>query len=133
VFYYVPSKEEGGEAKVLVDACGGEEDGTMGEFETRKLWGTVAKGIRTGDFDLASKEKAKIEVSSLSFSVFPSFSPSNHSFHPPFPFVLFHLRLSWKFQTLCRVWMLTRGPFSSCRTNKGREGETRPLRGRHGR
>lgn len=35
----------------------------MGEFETRKLWNLVAKGIREGDFELASKEKSRIEAS----------------------------------------------------------------------
>lgn len=40
---------------------GGAEGGAMGEFETRKLWQDVAKGIREGDFDLASKEKTRIE------------------------------------------------------------------------
>jgi oxysterol-binding protein-related protein 9/10/11 len=64
IFYRVPGKDEGGEHKTLVTALGGEPDGTMGDFETRKLWGIVAKGIRTGDFELASKEKIKIEVSS---------------------------------------------------------------------
>jgi hypothetical protein len=34
----------------------------QGEWETRKLWEKVANGIRTGDFDTASKEKTKIEV-----------------------------------------------------------------------
>jgi hypothetical protein len=33
-----------------------------GELETRKLWHLVAKGIREGDFDLASREKSRIEV-----------------------------------------------------------------------
>jgi hypothetical protein len=33
----------------------------LGEYETRKLWQLVAKGIREGDFDLASKEKGRIE------------------------------------------------------------------------
>ena len=33
----------------------------LGEYETRKLWKLVAKGIREGDFDLASKEKSRIE------------------------------------------------------------------------
>ncbi len=31
-------------------------------METRRLWNEVAKGIRTGDFELASREKSKIEV-----------------------------------------------------------------------
>jgi oxysterol-binding protein-related protein 9/10/11 len=30
-------------------------------WESRKLWSAVAKGIREGDFDTASKEKSKIE------------------------------------------------------------------------
>lgn len=34
----------------------------MGEFESRKLWKEVARGIRSGDFELASREKTKIEV-----------------------------------------------------------------------
>jgi hypothetical protein len=62
VFYRVPNKEEGGEQKTFVTAVGGEPDGTMGEFETRKLWAIVAKGIKTGDFDLASRDKVRIEV-----------------------------------------------------------------------
>lgn len=33
-----------------------------GELETRKLWKLVAKGIREGDFELASREKSRIEV-----------------------------------------------------------------------
>ncbi|KAG8918503.1 Oxysterol binding protein [Tulasnella sp. 417] len=31
------------------------------DMETRKLWQHVAKGIRTGDFEAASREKSKIE------------------------------------------------------------------------
>lgn len=31
-------------------------------METRRLWSEVAKGIRTGDFELASREKSRIEV-----------------------------------------------------------------------
>lgn len=31
------------------------------EWESRKLWQEVAKGIRTGDFNLASREKSRIE------------------------------------------------------------------------
>lgn len=34
----------------------------MGEWETRRLWGLVAKGIREGDFESASREKGRIEV-----------------------------------------------------------------------
>jgi len=33
----------------------------MGEWESRKLWEKVAKGIREADFDAASREKSKIE------------------------------------------------------------------------
>jgi hypothetical protein len=65
VFYQVPLREDGVEKKILVTACGGEEDGKMGDFETRQLWGGVARGIRTGDFDLAHREKSKIEVRPL--------------------------------------------------------------------
>ena len=36
-----------------------------GELETRKLWHLVAKGIREGDFELASREKSKIEAISF--------------------------------------------------------------------
>lgn len=32
------------------------------EWESRRLWRWVAKGIRDGDFDTASREKSKIEV-----------------------------------------------------------------------
>ncbi|KAG8681174.1 hypothetical protein FRC09_017705, partial [Ceratobasidium sp. 395] len=31
------------------------------EWETRKLWKNVAKGIREGDFESASKDKSRIE------------------------------------------------------------------------
>lgn len=30
-------------------------------FESRKLWQVVAEGIRTGNFDVAAKDKARIE------------------------------------------------------------------------
>ncbi|KDQ54554.1 hypothetical protein JAAARDRAFT_398176 [Jaapia argillacea MUCL 33604] len=33
----------------------------MDEWESRKLWGLVSKGIREGDFELASREKTRIE------------------------------------------------------------------------
>lgn len=36
-----------------------------GELETRTLWHLVAKGIREGDFELASREKSKIEVTNV--------------------------------------------------------------------
>lgn len=34
----------------------------MDEWESRRLWRYVAKGIREGDFETASREKSKIEV-----------------------------------------------------------------------
>lgn len=34
----------------------------MDDWESRKLWQHVAKGIRDGDFETASREKSKIEV-----------------------------------------------------------------------
>jgi len=34
----------------------------QGEWETRKLWEKVAAGIRSGDFEAASKDKTRIEV-----------------------------------------------------------------------
>lgn len=37
----------------------------MEEFESRRLWKEVANGIRTGDYEMASKEKSRIEVSIL--------------------------------------------------------------------
>ncbi|KAH9856354.1 Oxysterol-binding protein [Lenzites betulinus] len=33
----------------------------MSEFESRRLWQHVARGIREGDYELASREKSKIE------------------------------------------------------------------------
>jgi hypothetical protein len=48
------------------------EQGEQGEFETRKLWAAVAKGIREGDFETASREKSRIEVC-FSFYFFFSF------------------------------------------------------------
>lgn len=34
----------------------------QGEWDSRRLWNGVAKGIREGDFDSAAKEKSRIEV-----------------------------------------------------------------------
>ncbi|KAF8637163.1 hypothetical protein AX17_003067 [Amanita inopinata Kibby_2008] len=47
--------------KEEVIAIGGNGNGEMGEFESRQLWSQVAKGIREGDFDLAGREKSRIE------------------------------------------------------------------------
>ena len=58
-----------GTGEVFVDVTGPKEEVTVkpieeqGEWETRRLWELVAKGIRTGDYELASREKTKIEVS----------------------------------------------------------------------
>ncbi|GLB44634.1 putative OSBP family protein [Lyophyllum shimeji] len=49
------------DGKVEVTAVGGEPNGEMGDFETRRLWALVAKGIREGDFETASREKSRIE------------------------------------------------------------------------
>ncbi len=35
----------------------------QGEWESRKLWQKTAAGIRSGDYDAASKDKTRIEVS----------------------------------------------------------------------
>ena len=51
--------------KEEVTAVGGDGDGEMGEFETRQLWKLVAKGIREGNFEMAGKEKSRIEVCRL--------------------------------------------------------------------
>ncbi|KAF9445032.1 oxysterol binding protein [Macrolepiota fuliginosa MF-IS2] len=48
-------------AKQEASVLGGESDGSQGEFETRRLWALVAKGIREGDYELASREKSRIE------------------------------------------------------------------------
>ncbi|KAJ2915334.1 hypothetical protein MD484_g5055, partial [Candolleomyces efflorescens] len=50
----------GSKKEEAVVVAGG-DNGEMGEFETRKLWEIVAKGIREGDFEIASKEKSRIE------------------------------------------------------------------------
>ncbi|RDB19675.1 Protein KES1 [Hypsizygus marmoreus] len=57
-----------GSKKVEVTAVGGGGGGDgdgggeeMGEFETRRLWRDVARGIREGDFESASREKGRIE------------------------------------------------------------------------
>ena len=37
----------------------------MHDFESRKLWQHVARGIREGDYETASREKSKIEVRAI--------------------------------------------------------------------
>jgi oxysterol-binding protein-related protein 9/10/11 len=53
-----------------LDASGKETEGReMGEFESRNLWSAVAKGIREGDFETASREKSRIEAGFPVFSL----------------------------------------------------------------
>jgi len=53
--------------KIFTDVTSPKEEVTVGpaeemeEFESRKLWGLVARGIREGDYETASREKSKIE------------------------------------------------------------------------
>lgn len=54
--------------KVFTNVQGPKEEVTVldveeqGEWESRKVWKFVSKGIREGDFEVASREKSKIEV-----------------------------------------------------------------------
>ena len=54
--------------QTFTDVTGPKEEVTVapvevqGEWESRKLWQHVARGIREGDFEVASREKSKIEV-----------------------------------------------------------------------
>jgi hypothetical protein len=56
---------------VFLDSTSAKEEVTVapieqqGEWESRKLWQSVANGIRNGNFDAAGKEKSKIEVSTF--------------------------------------------------------------------
>jgi hypothetical protein len=34
----------------------------QGDWESRKLWAATAQGIRSGDYDAASRDKSRIEV-----------------------------------------------------------------------
>ncbi|KAF8064172.1 hypothetical protein FPV67DRAFT_1671922 [Lyophyllum atratum] len=66
------------DGKVEVTPVGGGAKSEMGGFETRKLWAAVAKGIREGDFDTASREKTRIEVGFLpSFPSVRAKTPQN--------------------------------------------------------
>lgn len=38
---------------------------TQNEWESRRFWDKVARGIKTGNYDEAAKEKTKIEVGLL--------------------------------------------------------------------
>ncbi|KAF8154016.1 hypothetical protein B0H34DRAFT_720051 [Crassisporium funariophilum] len=60
VFHEVGSGEAGKRGgKEEVRPVEWEEE--LGEWETRRLWGGVARGIREGDFESASREKGRIE------------------------------------------------------------------------
>ncbi|KAI0689376.1 Oxysterol-binding protein [Cytidiella melzeri] len=70
--WHTTSKEttpgrHGGGLDPFTDVQGPKEEVTVvpleeqNEWESRKLWNLVAKGIRESDFDLASREKSKIE------------------------------------------------------------------------
>jgi hypothetical protein len=58
----------GSKGPVFLDTSAPKEEVTVapveqqGEWESRRLWERVAKGIRTGNYDEAGKEKARIEV-----------------------------------------------------------------------
>lgn len=45
----------------------------QGEWESRKLWKAVAAGIRKGEYDVASKDKTRIEVIDHSQLIFMSY------------------------------------------------------------
>jgi len=57
----------GSKNQVFLDTSAAKEEVTVkpvdqqGEWESRKLWEKVAKGIRTGNYDEAAKEKTRIE------------------------------------------------------------------------
>lgn len=65
--WHLTSKESR-TGQVFTDVQGPKEEVTVApveeqnEWESRKLWQYVAKGIREGDFESASREKSKIEV-----------------------------------------------------------------------
>ncbi|KAH9477070.1 Protein KES1 [Psilocybe cubensis] len=66
--WHETSKFTKGGAGTFYEASGKQEETTplewtseLGEYETRRLWFLVAKGIREGDFELASREKSRIE------------------------------------------------------------------------
>ena len=54
---------------VFLDTSAPKEEVTVaplseqGEWESRKLWESVANGIRTGNYDAAGKDKSRLEVS----------------------------------------------------------------------
>ena len=54
---------------VFLDTSAPKEEVTVapveqqGEWESRKLWASVANGIRTGNYDAAGKDKSRLEVS----------------------------------------------------------------------
>ncbi|KAJ1022480.1 hypothetical protein NDA16_003469 [Ustilago loliicola] len=64
---YKGKSPSGGSNEVFWDASTEREEVSVepvekqGEMESRNVWKTVADGIKTGDFDTASKDKARIE------------------------------------------------------------------------
>jgi hypothetical protein len=58
--------------QLFLDAAAPKEEVTVkpieaqGEWESRRLWASVAKGIKTANYDEAAKDKTRIEVSSSS-------------------------------------------------------------------
>jgi hypothetical protein len=54
---------------VFLDTSAAKEEVTVapleqqGEWESRKLWASVANGIRTGNYDADGKDKSRLEVS----------------------------------------------------------------------
>ncbi|SNX85978.1 Protein KES1 [Melanopsichium pennsylvanicum] len=64
---YKGKSVSGGSNEVFWDASTEREEVSVealekqGEMESRKVWKTVANGIRTGDYETASKDKARIE------------------------------------------------------------------------
>ena len=59
----------GSKGAVFLDTSAPKEEVTVkpidqqGDWESRKLWEKVAKGIRSGSYDQAAAEKTRIEVS----------------------------------------------------------------------
>ena len=58
----------GSKGSLFLDTSSPKEEITVkpieeqGDWESRRLWEKVAKGIRTGNYDEAAKDKTRIEV-----------------------------------------------------------------------
>ncbi|KAI9068859.1 Oxysterol-binding protein [Trametes sanguinea] len=65
--YWHETSKDSDSGEPFTDVRGPKEEVTvspveqMHDFESRKLWQHVARGIREGDYELASREKSKIE------------------------------------------------------------------------